>query len=85
MRLETTTPRLTPKMLPTMDKKKLRRLLVLYLSRAPMMPAGTPNPDIEEVVSDRVLEVPRPEVTNGAISAGLTPYQVPLIARGSII
>ena len=44
---------------------------------------GAPNPGIREVVPDRVLEVPRPEVSKapaGEVAAGLTPYQIPLMA-----
>lgn len=42
-----------------------------------------PNPGIEEVVSDRELEVPRPEVNQGPArkdAEELTPYQMRLIA-----
>ncbi len=44
---------------------------------------GTPNPGGEEAVSDRVPEVPRPEVSKapaGEVASGSTPYQIPLMA-----
>jgi len=44
---------------------------------------GIPNPGIKEPVSDRVLEVPRPEVTKVPaveVAARLTPYQLQLLA-----
>ena len=47
------------------------------------IPTGAPNPGVEEVVLNRVPEVPRPEVSEGPahqVAAGLDPYQIPLIA-----
>ena len=46
------------------------------------IPTGAPNPGVEEVGSNRVLEVPRSEVTKAPsdeVVAGLTPYQMQLI------
>ncbi len=51
------------------------------------IPTGAPNTGVNEVVSNRVPEVPSPEVTKCPAdkdAVELAPYQIPLMARESI-